>query len=229
MREKHLPTLILLFLSNRLCWCCHCWWCRLVVPLRFHWPRSHLLPAGKEWSLFHIVICTVINCLTYTHLIIFSVLCTVSLHAVPRWEWGLRRSRMWDLWGFSSHDHGSVCARHHWDVQRPQQVTLRMCFNLILHILLYNIPGLPVCFLWWLHWFPENNRHSISYNSFLSLSENQSLIRMPPWSNFWLLSAMTLSMSLHFMIIYVDPLPVSHCRLWSARAEMIWVIVLYDV
>lgn len=32
---------------------------------------------------------------------------------------------------------------------------------------------------------------------------------MPPWSNFWLLSAMTLSMSLHFMIIYVDPLPVS--------------------
>lgn len=42
-----------------------------------------------------------------------------------------------------------------------------------------------------------------------SLSENQSLIRMPPWSNFWLLSAMTLSMSLHFMIIYVDPLPVS--------------------
>lgn len=32
---------------------------------------------------------------------------------------------------------------------------------------------------------------------------------MPPWSNFWLLAAMTLSMSLHFMIIYVDPLPVS--------------------
>lgn len=43
----------------------------------------------------------------------------------------------------------------------------------------------------------------------LSLSENQSLVRMPPWSNGWLMGAMTLSMSLHFMIIYVDPLPVS--------------------
>lgn len=42
-----------------------------------------------------------------------------------------------------------------------------------------------------------------------SLSENQSLVRMPPWSNLWLVSAMSLSMSLHFMIIYVDPLPVS--------------------
>lgn len=47
------------------------------------------------------------------------------------------------------------------------------------------------------------------YPHFSSLSENQSLVRMPPWSNCWLLAAMTLSMSLHFMIIYVDPLPVS--------------------
>ncbi|KAK7919637.1 hypothetical protein WMY93_010921 [Mugilogobius chulae] len=45
-------------------------------------------------------------------------------------------------------------------------------------------------------------------NALNSLSENQSLVRMPPWSNFWLLSAMTLSMSLHFLIIYVDPLPM---------------------
>lgn len=44
---------------------------------------------------------------------------------------------------------------------------------------------------------------------FCSLSENQSLLRMPPWSNLWLVGAMSLSMSLHFMIIYVDPLPVS--------------------
>lgn len=42
-----------------------------------------------------------------------------------------------------------------------------------------------------------------------SLSENQSLVRMPPWSNLWLVAAMSLSMSLHFMIIYIDPLPVS--------------------
>merc|ERR1711929_26912 len=52
-------------------------------------------------------------------------------------------------------------------------------------------------------------------NALNSLSENQSLVRMPPWSNFWLVSAMTLSMSLHFMIIYVDPLPVSQPSLLS--------------
>merc|ERR1712002_675933 len=45
-------------------------------------------------------------------------------------------------------------------------------------------------------------------NALNSLSENQSLIRMPPWSNLWLIAAMPLSMSLHFMIIYVDPLPM---------------------
>lgn len=67
-----------------------------------------------------------------------------------------------------------------------------------------------------LPWFLEVTEKL--FFSFSSLSENQSLVRMPPWSNFWLLSAMTLSMSLHFMIIYVDPLPVSPslCRLMSA-------------
>lgn len=42
-----------------------------------------------------------------------------------------------------------------------------------------------------------------------SLSENQSLLRMPPWENIWLLGAICLSMSLHFLILYVEPLPVS--------------------
>uniref|UniRef100_A0AAQ6A1B5 Calcium-transporting ATPase n=1 Tax=Amphiprion ocellaris TaxID=80972 RepID=A0AAQ6A1B5_AMPOC len=56
-------------------------------------------------------------------------------------------------------------------------------------------------------------------NALNSLSENQSLLRMPPWSNFWLLAAMTLSMSLHFMIIYVDPLPL------APRVEQ-WIVVL---
>ncbi|CAI9574120.1 unnamed protein product [Staurois parvus] len=45
-------------------------------------------------------------------------------------------------------------------------------------------------------------------NALNSLSENQSLVRMPPWSNFWLLSSICLSMSLHFLILYVDPLPM---------------------
>lgn len=42
-----------------------------------------------------------------------------------------------------------------------------------------------------------------------SLSENQSLMRMPPWENIWLVGAICLSMSLHFLILYVEPLPVS--------------------
>lgn len=36
-----------------------------------------------------------------------------------------------------------------------------------------------------------------------SLSENESLFTLPPWTNPYLLYAITLSMSLHFMILYV--------------------------
>uniref|UniRef100_A0A8C4Y8K9 Calcium-transporting ATPase n=1 Tax=Gopherus evgoodei TaxID=1825980 RepID=A0A8C4Y8K9_9SAUR len=45
-------------------------------------------------------------------------------------------------------------------------------------------------------------------NALNSLSENQSLVRMPPWVNIWLLSSICLSMSLHFVILYIDPLPM---------------------
>src|SRR5690606_4575276 len=48
-----------------------------------------------------------------------------------------------------------------------------------------------------------------------SLSENQSLFAMPPWTNIWLISAITLSMTLHFVVLYVDILsvcPVRHTR-----------------
>ncbi|EHB11840.1 Sarcoplasmic/endoplasmic reticulum calcium ATPase 1 [Heterocephalus glaber] len=45
-------------------------------------------------------------------------------------------------------------------------------------------------------------------NALNSLSENQSLVRMPPWVNVWLLGSICLSMSLHFLILYVDPLPM---------------------
>ncbi|KAI4461524.1 calcium-transporting atpase [Holotrichia oblita] len=43
-------------------------------------------------------------------------------------------------------------------------------------------------------------------NAMNSLSENQSLIAMPPWCNFWLLGSMLLSFSLHFVILYVEVL-----------------------
>uniref|UniRef100_A0A8C6KH73 Calcium-transporting ATPase n=1 Tax=Nothobranchius furzeri TaxID=105023 RepID=A0A8C6KH73_NOTFU len=61
-------------------------------------------------------------------------------------------------------------------------------------------------------------------NALNSLSENQSLVRMPPWSNGWLMGAMTLSMSLHFMIIYVDPLPLIF-KLTHLNVEQ-WMMVL---
>uniref|UniRef100_A0A8C5EMX4 Calcium-transporting ATPase n=1 Tax=Gouania willdenowi TaxID=441366 RepID=A0A8C5EMX4_GOUWI len=61
-------------------------------------------------------------------------------------------------------------------------------------------------------------------NALNSLSENQSLVRMPPWSNIWLVGAMTLSMSLHFMIIYVDPLPMIF-KLTHLNVEQ-WLMVL---
>ncbi|KAJ8414183.1 hypothetical protein AAFF_G00050530 [Aldrovandia affinis] len=61
-------------------------------------------------------------------------------------------------------------------------------------------------------------------NALNSLSENQSLVRMPPWSNGWLLSAMALSMTLHFMIIYIDPLPMVF-KLTHLNVEQ-WLMVL---
>jgi len=45
-------------------------------------------------------------------------------------------------------------------------------------------------------------------NALNSVSENQSLLVMPPWVNIWLLLAMALSFSLHCMILYVDFLNV---------------------
>uniref|UniRef100_A0A0B7ADZ5 Cation-transporting P-type ATPase C-terminal domain-containing protein n=1 Tax=Arion vulgaris TaxID=1028688 RepID=A0A0B7ADZ5_9EUPU len=45
-------------------------------------------------------------------------------------------------------------------------------------------------------------------NALNSLSENQSLIVMPPWTNLWLIGAISLSMFLHFFILYVDVMSV---------------------
>jgi len=71
-------------------------------------------------------------------------------------------------------------------------------------------------------------------NALNSLSENQSLLRMPPWVNFWLLAAMTLSFSLHFMIIYVEPLPMvfhlTHLNLeqWFVVLKLSIPVILID-
>ena len=41
-------------------------------------------------------------------------------------------------------------------------------------------------------------------NAINSLSENQSLLVMPPWINPLLMGAMALSFGLHFVVLYVD-------------------------
>ncbi|XP_077245643.1 calcium-transporting ATPase, endoplasmic reticulum-type-like [Tasmannia lanceolata] len=41
------------------------------------------------------------------------------------------------------------------------------------------------------------------FNSLNALSEDNSLVRMPPWRNPWLLVAMSVSFGLHFIILYV--------------------------
>ncbi len=55
-----------------------------------------------------------------------------------------------------------------------------------------------------------SNQYYFNFNkSISSLSENQSLVKMPPWKNKYLLYAITLSMSLHMMILYIPMFNVS--------------------
>uniref|UniRef100_A0A286Y5E1 Calcium-transporting ATPase n=1 Tax=Cavia porcellus TaxID=10141 RepID=A0A286Y5E1_CAVPO len=61
-------------------------------------------------------------------------------------------------------------------------------------------------------------------NALNSVSENQSLLRMPPWLNPWLLAAVAMSMALHFLILLVPPLPlIFQVTPLSGRQ---WVVVL---
>jgi len=42
------------------------------------------------------------------------------------------------------------------------------------------------------------------FNALNALSENESLLRFPPWKNVWLLGAIVLSFAQHFLILYVS-------------------------
>ena len=71
-------------------------------------------------------------------------------------------------------------------------------------------------------------------NALNSLSENQSMLVMPPWSNVWLISAIGLSMTLHFMILYVEILSTVFqiCPLtweeWIAVLKISLPVILLD-
>ncbi|KAI2651452.1 Sarcoplasmic/endoplasmic reticulum calcium ATPase 2 [Labeo rohita] len=66
-------------------------------------------------------------------------------------------------------------------------------------------------------------------NALNSVSENQSLLRMPPWENVWLLGAICLSMSLHFLILYmifqITPLNVTQ---WLMVLKISLPVILLD-
>jgi len=71
-------------------------------------------------------------------------------------------------------------------------------------------------------------------NAMNSLSENQSLIVMPPWTNIWLMSSIALSMTLHFVILHVEilstvfqttPLNIEE---WMAVLKISIPVVLLD-
>lgn len=71
-------------------------------------------------------------------------------------------------------------------------------------------------------------------NALNSLSENQSLIAMPPWANLWLLGAMALSMSLHFLVLYTDVMntvflvcPLDQLE-WMAVIKMSTPVIILD-
>jgi len=61
-------------------------------------------------------------------------------------------------------------------------------------------------------------------NALNSVSENQSLFRMPPWRNPWLIGAILLSLSLHIMILHVKPFPMIFqiCPLNMEEWSMVW-------
>ncbi|KAK4478314.1 hypothetical protein RD792_017603 [Penstemon davidsonii] len=63
------------------------------------------------------------------------------------------------------------------------------------------------------------------FNALNNLSENQSLLVIPPWSNLWLLGSIVLTMLLHILILYVEPLSILFSVSPLSWTE--WTVVLY--
>ncbi|XP_070018436.1 calcium-transporting ATPase 3, endoplasmic reticulum-type isoform X1 [Nicotiana tabacum] len=63
------------------------------------------------------------------------------------------------------------------------------------------------------------------FNALNNLSENQSLLVIPPWSNLWLVGSIIFTMILHILILYVQPLSALFSVTPLSWAE--WTAVLY--
>jgi len=72
------------------------------------------------------------------------------------------------------------------------------------------------------------------FNALNALSENCSLLTLPPWSNPWLLGAISLSMLLHVAILYIPPLSVMFSvgalsgREWVAILVLSFPVIILD-
>lgn len=72
------------------------------------------------------------------------------------------------------------------------------------------------------------------FNALNALSEDCSLLSLPPWSNPWLLGAISLSMLLHMIILYVPPLAVMFSvealtqREWMAIFVLSFPVIIVD-
>ncbi|KAK9097161.1 hypothetical protein Sjap_022658 [Stephania japonica] len=63
------------------------------------------------------------------------------------------------------------------------------------------------------------------FNALNNLSENQSLFVITPWSNLWLVGSIILTMVLHILILYVQPLSVLFSVTPLSWAD--WTVILY--
>ncbi|KAL4420461.1 hypothetical protein ABPG75_010117 [Micractinium tetrahymenae] len=64
------------------------------------------------------------------------------------------------------------------------------------------------------------------FNALNALSENCSLLTLPPWSNPWLLAAIAVSVILHLLILYVPPLAAMFSVVALTWAEWRMVLLL---
>ncbi|XVF36444.1 hypothetical protein REPUB_Repub19eG0059100 [Reevesia pubescens] len=63
------------------------------------------------------------------------------------------------------------------------------------------------------------------FNALNNLSENQSLLVIPPWSNLWLVVSIIITMILHILILYVPPLSTLFSVTPLSWDE--WTVILY--
>ena len=63
------------------------------------------------------------------------------------------------------------------------------------------------------------------FNALNALSENNSLLQLPPWSNLWLLAAIAVSIMLHVFIMYTPP--IAKIFTVTALSGSEWAAVLW--